>query len=464
MAKKRIIKRRDFLKKLGMGALTTAAAMTAGPLLGFTTEEDKRLNGASGNRFASAMTDSMTYRINRHTGDKVSLLGYGCMRWPNKPNTRELDQEKVNQLVDYAMAHGINYYDTAPAYGMSEITLGNAIHKYPRNKYFVATKMSNFNPKDWSREASLAMYNNSFKRIQVDYFDYYLLHGIGMGGMDSFKGRFIDNGLLDFLLNERKTGKIRNLGFSYHGDVKVFDYLLAQDIKWDFVQIELNYVDWKFANELNPRNTDAQYLYNELEKRGIQAVIMEPLLGGRLAKLNDKLASQLKERRPNDSVSSWAFRYAGTMPNVLTVLSGMTYMEHLEDNLRTYSPLDPCTSSELTLLDNIAKEFAGYPSIPCTACHYCMPCPFGVDIPANFAYYNKYINEGNLPSNPADPNYKQQVRAFLDGYDKAVPKKQQAINCQSCDNCLSHCPQRIQIPTQMHRISKMVEDMRKVLG
>src|SRR5574344_1322570 len=308
MEKKRNIKRRDFLRKLGMGALGSAALMTAGPLFGFTTEEEKRKKGTSSSLSSLNQSESMTYRINRHTGDKVSLLGYGCMRWPNKPNSRELDQDKINELVDYAMAHGVNYYDTAPAYGASEIALGNAIHKYPREKYMIATKMSNFNPSDQSREASIAMYHNSMKRIKVDYFDYYLLHSIGGGGMETFKARFINNGILDFLLNERKEGRIRNLGFSYHGDIEVFNYLLAQDIKWDFVQIELNYVDWKYAQQMNPRNYNAEYLYNELEKRGIQAVIMEPMLGGRLAKLNDNLAAKLKAQRPNDSVSSWAFR------------------------------------------------------------------------------------------------------------------------------------------------------------
>lgn len=464
MKKQRVIKRRDFLKKLGIGALGTAAAMAAGPLMSFAEEsvDTKRL----GKRPAFSSPDTMTYRINRHTGDKVSLLGYGCMRWPNKPGTRELDQEKINALVDVAMAQGINYYDTAPAYGggASETALGIAIHKYPRNKYFIATKMSNFDAKDQSKEASIAMYNASKKRLQTDYFDYYLLHSIGSGGMASLKARFLDNGILDFLLEERKKGNIRNLGFSYHGDIEVFDYLLKQDIKWDFVQIELNYVDWKHARELNPRNYNAEYLYNELDKRDIQAVIMEPLLGGRLAMLNNHVSARLKEKRPNDSIASWAFRYAGTLPNVLTVLSGMTKMDQLEDNLHTYSPLDPCTSAELVLLDEVATLYSSYPMIPCTGCHYCMPCPFDVDIPANFAYYNKCINDGTMPTNKLAPDYKQKVKAFLDGYNKAVPEAQQASQCQSCNNCLSHCPQRIKIPSQMKRISNMVEEMKKVVG
>jgi predicted aldo/keto reductase-like oxidoreductase len=464
MKKMKGIDRREFIKKLGQGTAAVAAMMSAGPLLSFANRKEGagslRATGASGD-----MTDSMTYRVNRHTKDKVSLLGYGCMRWPRKEGSRELDQDKINEMVDYAMAHGVNYYDTAPAYGDSEIALGKAIHKYPRNKYFIATKMSNFSPNQQSREASLAMYNNSLKRIQVDYIDYYLLHGIGMGGMASFKARFEDNGILDYLLAERAAGRIRNLGFSYHGDIEVFDYLLSKDIKWDFAQIELNYVDWKHAKDMNPRNTDAEYLYDQLEKHNIQAVIMEPLLGGRLSNVSNSLKARFTAARPADSAASWAFRFAGSLPGVLTVLSGMSKMEHLQDNLHTYSPLDPCTQTELAMLEDVAKIYSKYPMIPCTGCRYCMPCPFSVDIPANFAYYNKCVNDGTIPpTDPADPKYKQMAQAFVDGYNKAVPEKQQGINCQDCEHCLPHCPQHIRIPDQLNRITQLVEDMKKNLA
>lgn len=177
-----------------------------------------------------------------------------------------------------------------------------------------------------------------------------LLHAIGMGtdGMREFENRYMDNGILDFLLKEREAGRIRNLEFSYHGDIKVFDYLLSRhdEYKWDFEQIQLNYLDWHHAKEINPRNTDAEYLYGELEKRGILAIIMEPLLGGRLSNLHDHVVSRLKQAEPERGVASWAFRFAGTWPGVLTVLSGMTYMEHLEDNLRSFCPLKPQTEEE----------------------------------------------------------------------------------------------------------------------
>ncbi|MEQ3332334.1 aldo/keto reductase, partial [Phocaeicola vulgatus] len=185
--------------------------------------------------------------------------------------------------------------------------------------------------------------------------------------------------VLDFLLKEREEGRIRNLGWSFHGSVEVFDYLLSLDVKWDFVQIQMNYVDWRHASG---RNVNAEYLYGELAKRGIPAVIMEPLLGGRLSKLNDHLVARLKQRRPENSVASWAFRFAGTYPNVLCVLSGMTYMEHLQDNLRTYSPLEPLNEEEKEFLEETAQLMLKFPTIPCNDCKYCMPCPYGLDIPA----------------------------------------------------------------------------------
>ncbi len=456
--------RREFLKRLGLGAAASTVALATGC--------GTRNNPVSGDRSASGEvpTDKMTYRTNPKTGEKVSLLGYGCMRWPTLgkaggDRSDDLDQETINSLVDYALAHGINYFDTSPAYckGQSERATGTALKRHPRESYYIATKLSNFSPETWSREASMQMYRNSFRELQVDYIDYMLLHGIGMGGMEALHGRYLDNGMLDFLVAEREAGRIRNLGFSYHGDIEVFDYLLSRhdEIKWDFVQIQLNYVDWKHAKEVNTRNTDAEYLYGELTKRNIPAVIMEPLLGGRLASLNGFLSGRLKQHRPDDSIASWAFRYAGTFPGVLTVLSGMTYMEHLQDNLRTYSPLDPCTEEELELLEDTAQKMLQYPTIPCTSCQYCMPCPYGLDIPSIFAHYNRCINEGNIPSSSQDENYRKARRAFLIGYDRSVPRLRQASHCIGCDQCAPHCPQGIDIPGNMRRIDSFVEVLKQ---
>lgn len=417
-------------------------------------------------------TDQMTYRTEPKTGKQVSILGYGCMRWPTvskdsaRDSSEEIDQEMVNELVDYALAHGVNYFDTSPAYckGRSEHATGIALKRHPRDTYFIATKLSNFAPDTWSREASLAMYRNSFEELQVDYIDYMLLHGVGMGnGMEEYEARYVNNGVLDFLLEERRAGRIRHLGFSYHGDIKVFDHLLSRhdEYQWDFVQIQLNYLDWEHAKEINERNTNAEYLYSELAKRNIPAIIMEPLLGGRLSKVHDHIVGRLKQSEPNRSVASWAFRFAGSFPGVLTVLSGMTYMEHLQDNIRSFAPLKPLTEEENQFLFKTADLMMQYPTIPCNDCKYCMPCPYGIDIPAVLLHYNRCVNEGNVPEDAQAENYRQARRAFLVGYDRSVPRLRQASHCIGCNQCSIHCPQTIDIPQELTRIDNYVEELKQ---
>ena len=386
------INRRDFFKLAGAGTLASAAAL-------YGCSGNKNNGESESAALGEIPTGKMTYRTNPNTGDRVSLLGYGCMRWPTRKradgNGDEIDQEAVNDLIDYAIAHGVNYFDTSPAYvqGLSERATGIALKRHPREKFFLATKLSNFSPSTHSHEESLAMYHRSFRDLQVDYIDYLLLHGIGMGGMEALRSRYLDNGMLDFLLKEREAGRIRNLGFSYHGDIEVFDYLLSRhdELKWDFVQIQLNYVDWRHAKEVNTRNTDAEYLYAELVKRNIPAVIMEPLLGGRLSNVHDHIAAHLKQRRPSSSVASWAFRFAGSFPGVLTVLSGMTYMEHLQDNLRTYSPLDELTDADRAVVtenlnENVISIVKAHPE---TTFYFFYP-------PYSIAHWGMEINNGQL--------------------------------------------------------------------
>lgn len=454
------IDRRGFLKRLGL-SVSLAGLTFAG-----CNREKQRIehkNSITG----PGTLGNMTYRTNPKTGDKVSVLGYGCMRWPTtEPDGEgEIDQEMVNRLVDIAIEHGVNYFDTSPAYcqGRSEHATGIALSRHPRHSYFIATKLSNFAPQTWSYEESVKMYHNSLKELQTDYIDYMLLHAVGMGGMESLHGRYLDNGVLDFLLKEREAGRIRNLGFSYHGDIEVFDYLLSKhdEYKWDFVQIQLNYLDWAHSKELNERNTDAKYLYAELEKRGIPAVIMEPLLGGRLANVPDHLMARLKQREPERSVASWAFRYAASYPDVLTVLSGMTFMEHLQDNLASYCPLEPLSDEEMDFLHETADLMMQYPTVPCNNCKYCMPCPYGIDIPSILIHYNKCVNEDHIPTSQRSPRYAEARKAFLVGYDRSVPRLRQASHCIGCGQCKSHCPQGIDIPAELHRIDRYVENLKQ---
>ena len=457
------ISRRAFLKLFGAGAVTTAAVLT-----GCRDKKAEDVVNDYKNQVEPPV-GKMTYRTNPTTGDKVSLLGYGMMRLPSKvENGDEFDQEMINREVDYAIEHGLNYFDTSPVYcqGLSERRTGIALSRHPRDKYFVATKLSNFNRDFWPFEKSREMYLNSLRELQVDYIDYYLLHAVG-GSMDEFNARYVDNGIMDFLLKEREAGRIRNLGFSFHGYKSVFDEVIATHDKyhWDFVQIELNYLDWDYADEISKNNVDASYLYAELEKRGIPAVIMEPLLGGRLVKLPQYLMTELKQKAPERSVASWAFRYAGTPKGVLTVLSGMTYMEHLKDNLLSYSPLVPLTEEEMEYLDSdIAQKIVGLENIPCNDCKYCMPCPYGIDIPAIFVHYNKCKNEGSLPMGTGDPEYRKHRRQYLISLDRVVPRDRQPDHCIQCGQCEPHCPQSIKIPRELAKIDRMIEELKSIKG
>jgi predicted aldo/keto reductase-like oxidoreductase len=227
-------------------------------------------------------------------------------------------------------------------------------------------------------------------------------------------------------------------------------------VAWDFVQIQMNYVDWERGNPT------AEYMYNRLTEKNIPVIIMEPLLGGSLATMNYQAMALLKEREPQKSIASWAFRFVGSYDNVLTALSGMTYMEHLKDNLLSYCPLQPLTKAEQQYLEHdVAERIVGLENIPCNDCKYCMPCPYGVDIPAIFIHYNKCMNEGLLPHDRGDKEYQEQRRAYLIGQDRKVPKLRQADHCIGCNKCNKHCPQNINIPKELKRIDQFVEHLKQ---
>ena len=435
--------RRDFLKA-GAGAVALGAAAACAP-------------GAKKKGKDVEVSEGMRLRTNPNSGDKVSILGYGCMRWQmvQGPDGKQIvDQDSVNELVDYALANGVNYFDTSPVYlqGQSEAAAGIALSRHPRSSYFLATKLSNQSG-DPSFERSVQMYRDSFKNLQTDYIDYYLIHIVRDG--DDWRRRAVDNGMMDFLMREREAGRIRNLGLSVHPTRSGFDDVMTYHDKYhfDFCQIQMNYVDWYTG--------DAEYLYNELDKRGIPVVIMEPLLGGRLSSVPKVVAERFKEREPDASVASWAFRFCGTKPRVLTALSGMTYMEHLQDNLKTFLHFKPLTDEEMDFLKEAAGLISKYPLVACTNCQYCMPCPYGIDIPGIFKHYNSCVNDGFIAQSTEQKDFKKLKKAYLASYDKAIETVRQADHCISCNTCVSHCPQHIRIPRELRRIDDYIEQLKQ---
>ena len=441
------MKRREFLKYMGAGAAAVA-------LDSCTPKAAKNPGKAS-----TSNKDLHGEMLQHYPG--IGVLGYGCMRWPQKRNEQGrqvIDQEEVNRLVDFALEHGVNYFDTSPVYlgGDSERATAEALNRHPRESWLIATKMSVFN--DTSYDDCVAMYHKSLDIFKTDHLDYYLLHGIGT--LNDFNTRFKNTGVMEFLLKEREAGHIRNLGFSFHGNREGFDQIIAlhDQYHWDFVQIQMNYVDWEHPNG---RNTRADYLYAELDKREIPIVIMEPLRGGALSDVPAQIADQLKEREPERSIASWAFRYVGSFPRVLCALSGMTYMEHLQDNLESFLDFQPLDDEEKKFLLDVATQMEDYPLVKCTACNYCMPCPYGINIPGIFKFYNDNITAGTYVKSKDQEHYARARRKYLLAYNEAIPTVRQADHCIACRRCERDCPQNIRIPDELRRIDKYIESLKR---
>ena len=402
-------------------------------------------------------------------GRKVSLLGYGAMRMPTVDGSHAnswvktgysssgIDQKMLDAQIKYLLDHGVTYFDTSPAYcrGESEERLGRALAAsgYARGDYIIATKLSNFAPQQYPLETCKKMFEDSLRFLRTDYIDNYLLHAIGNGGFKTFSQRYLENGALDWCVKLREEKRVRNLGFSYHGDPKAFEWCLDHhgEYKWDFCQIQMNYVDWRHAKEVNDRNLDAKYLYERLTALKIPVVIMEPLLGGRLARYNYALAKELTPLDPEATLAKWALRFCGTFPNVMTVLSGMTRMEHIEENVETFSPLKPCSEAELAALERAAQALLKLNTIPCNSCQYCMPCPYGLDIRSILTFRNTILS---MPTSPT-------ARETLRMYAKAIPEElRRAEHCTGCGRCNPHCPQSIDIPKEIAMIDKWIDTLK----
>jgi len=367
--------------------------------------------------------------VNKKERD-VSLLGFGCMRFPTKDG--EIDVAESKKMVDYAIEHGVNYIDTAWPYhnGKSELVVREFMKNYSRDSYFLADKLPLWEIK--TNEDVDRIFHEQLEKCGVEYFDFYLIHAVNKQRYD----QAIELNLLEQLEEFKKQGKIRNIGFSFHDDLDTFKkWVDLHD--WDFCQIQLNYMDVEHQQGIEG--------YNILTEKGIPVIVMEPVKGGSIVKFNDEIESKMKSYRPNNSIASWGFRWVGSLPNVKVILSGMTTMEQVEDNIKTFSKFEPLNSEEYKIVEEVRLDVLNLSKVDCTSCNYCMPCPHGVDIPGNFRIFNNdsmYRKEGYL--NWAYGNLKKQGKS--------------ADMCIECGECLPKCPQYIEIPTELGNFVEYLKD------
>ena len=357
---------------------------------------------------------------------KLSALGFGCMRLPTVDgNDAKPDEAEAAKLVAKAMGAGVNYYDTAWGYhaGNSETVMGRILKEYPRDSFFLATKFPGYDLSNMDKVEEI--FDKQLEKCQVDYFDFYLFHNVCEMNIDAYLDPKFH--IYESLMARKKAGQIKHLGFSAHGDLDTMRrFLEAYGKDMEFCQIQLNWLDWDFQN--------ARGKTELLDAWGIPVWVMEPLRGGKLAKLSDEYAARLKELRPDENIPAWAFRFIQSLdlPPVTVTLSGMSTMEQVEDNLNTFAEEKPLNPQELKTLLDIADSMTERTSVPCTACRYCTThCPQGLDIPMLLELYNEHVFSGGGFIAP------MRVAQLPDG------KKPSA--CVGCRSCEAVCPQRIKI-------------------
>ena len=364
----------------------------------------------------------------------LSALGMGAMRLPVLDgDDNRVDEEKTAEMVDYAMAHGVNYYDTAWGYhgGNSEIALGKALKKHPRDQFYLADKFPGYDLSNMGKVEEI--FEEQLKKCQVDHFDFYLFHNVCEMNIDAYLNP--DYGIFAYLKKQKALGRIRHLGFSCHGALPVMErFLAAYGKDMEFCQIQLNYVDWEFQ--------DAKAKVELLQKWQIPIWVMEPVRGGKLAALTKQQADTLSALRLNEKPVAWAFRFLQSIPGVVVTLAGMSSLEQMKDNIATYETQAPLTQTEMEAILAVGKEMVQAKALPCTACHYCTShCPKGLDIPYLISLYNEHMVTGGGFLSPM---------ALM-----ALPKEKQPSACIGCRSCEAVCPQQIRISEAMAAFASM---------
>ena len=362
-------------------------------------------------------------------GKKLSALGFGAMRLPViDGDDGRIDEAVALRMVDTAMQNGINYYDTAWGYHgeNSELVMGRALSRYPRDSFYVATKFPGYDPSNWGKVEEI--FEQQLKKLGVEYFDFYLFHNVCEMNIDAYLNDE-KYGIYSYLMKQKQNGRIRHLGFSCHGSIPVLQrFLDAYGKDMEFCQLQLNYLDWTFQN--------GKEKVELLDQKNIPVWVMEPLRGGKLAKLLPEYEAGLNELRPDEEIPAWAFRFLQSIPSVTMILSGMSNEEQLEKNLITFAEDKKLNEVEMSELLDIAEKMLYVGTVPCTACHYCVShCPQGLNIPDLLALYNEHAFTGGGFIAPMALG--------------ALPEEKRPQACLQCRSCEQVCPQQIKISEVM---------------